>query len=107
MLKPIYGLTGALILAAALPGCAYFQNGRECGSGGCAADARVTTDVQRSLDRHAELGPPGQIQVTSLNHVVYLYGTVTGDFERSIAKSVALEASGDARIVNSIAVGEK
>lgn len=104
--KPLLAITGGLVLAMSLPGCASYQTKDACARN-CSADAQMATAVQSSLDRHAEFGPPGQIQASALNRVVYLYGTVSDDLQRSIAKSVALEASGDAKIVNSIQVTEK
>jgi osmotically-inducible protein OsmY len=92
-------ILGALILAAALSGCATLNadNG----------DARTTAAVESSLARHPELGAPGDLQVETVNHVVYLHGIVANDFQRSIADSVALQASNNAVIVNSIAVSDK
>jgi len=94
------GALGALILAAALSGCATFQAEK----GG---DAQTTAEVESSFAKHPELGAPGDLQVETLNHVVFLYGIVANDFQRSIADSVALEASNNALIVNSIAVNDK
>jgi len=45
------------------------------------------------------------IEVQTLDHVVYLYGLVDTPFDSEIAKSVALEAPGVARVVSSIASG--
>jgi osmotically-inducible protein OsmY len=40
--------------------------------------------------------------VQTLDHVVYLTGLVDTDLERQIAESVALEADGVSKVVNSI-----
>jgi osmotically-inducible protein OsmY len=40
--------------------------------------------------------------VQTLNHVVYLNGVVDTDLERQMAESVAHEAEGVAKVVNSI-----
>jgi osmotically-inducible protein OsmY len=53
------------------------------------------------------LGPSGQLQVATLNRVVYLYGNVANDLQLAVANSVASQAGGDAKIVSSIAVSEK
>src|SRR5277367_5239983 len=90
------GALGALILAAALSGCATIQ--AEKGS-----DAQTTAAVESSFAGHPELGAPGDLRVETVNHVVYLHGIVANDFQRSIADSVALQASNNAVIVNSIA----
>lgn len=100
-------LAGAFVLALTLPGCASFGAKNSCGTAGCTTDQQIATEVQTSLDSHPELGPPGQLRVSALNRVVYLNGTVSNDFQRSIAKSLALQSSGDDRIVNSIEVTEK
>jgi osmotically-inducible protein OsmY len=98
---------GGIITLGFLSGCATYGAGGKCGPADCTADARMASAVQTSLDRHPELGPSGQIQVATLNHVVYLYGSVANDLQLAVANSIASEASGDARIVNSIAVTEK
>jgi osmotically-inducible protein OsmY len=97
----------ALVAMGVLSGCTSFSAGQQCGLTDCRADARITSAVKSSLDRHPELGPSSQLQVTTLNHVVYLYGSVANDLQLAVAQSVASAASGGAKIVNSIAVSEK
>ena len=87
-----------LVIAGALSGCATFN---KCGFQGCPGDAKITADVKALFDRHPELGT--SIDVQTLDHVVYLYGLVDTPLESEIAKSVALEAPGAARVVSSIA----
>ena len=99
--KPFYALASFLILTVALPGCATL---RECGSNACADDAKISANVQTQLDRRPELGPPHSINVQTINHVVYLSGFVSASLESATAESVADEAPGVARVVNSIAV---
>jgi osmotically-inducible protein OsmY len=102
--------SGALLGMTALglsSGCATFGASQKCGPAVCNADASTTAAVQNSLDRHPELGPSGQLQVATLNRVVYLYGSVANDLQLAVAQSVASEASGNAKIVSSIAVAEK
>jgi osmotically-inducible protein OsmY len=55
------------------------------------------------FDQHPELGT--SIDVQTLDHVVYLYGLVDTPFQSEIAKSVAVDAPGVARVVSSIANG--
>jgi osmotically-inducible protein OsmY len=98
---------GALMIAGALAGCASMHGGQMCGQADCTADSQVTSAVQSSLDQHPEFGPPGQLQVETLNHVVYLYGSVADDLQLALARSVAMNAGGDAKIVSSIGVTEK
>lgn len=97
----------AMVLAAALSGCATFQAGQKCDSAGCGSDAQVSAAVEQSFAMHPELGAPGDLQVETLNHVVYLNGIVYTDLQRNIANTVALMASNNAPIVNSIAVDNK
>jgi osmotically-inducible protein OsmY len=99
--KQLYSLAFALILAAALPGCAAY---RKCGLRGCPDDAKTTAEVRALLDQYPALGPPNEVWVRSLDHVVYLSGLVNTDLERQIAESVAQEGPGVARVVNSIGV---
>jgi BON domain-containing protein len=100
-------LMGALVALSLLSGCTTLSAGQQCGPAGCGADARLTAAVQTSLDQHPELGPSGQLQVATLNRVVYLYGSVANDLQLAVAGSVASQAGGDAKIVNSIVVSEK
>lgn len=95
--KQLCLLAVSLIL---LCGCAQF---RKCGPGGCPGDAQITSEVQTLLARHPDLGPPNLIRVQTIDGVVYLSGEVNTDLVRQTAESVAREASGAKRIVNSIA----
>jgi osmotically-inducible protein OsmY len=106
-IKPSGTLMGALVALGLLSGCTTFSEGQKCGLADCSADARTTSAVQTSLDQHPELGPSGQLQVATLNHVVYLYGSVANDLQLAVAQSAASQASDGAKIVNSIAVSEK
>jgi osmotically-inducible protein OsmY len=106
-IKSSGALTGILIALGLSSGCATIGAGQQCGLADCNADARITSAVQTSLDRHPELGPSGQLQVATLNRVVYLYGSVANDLQLAVANSVASEAGGDAKIVSSIVVSEK
>jgi osmotically-inducible protein OsmY len=58
--------------------------------------------VRALFDQHPALEPPNLLEVQTLNHVVYLTGLVDTDLERQMAESVALEAKGVAKVVNSI-----
>jgi len=99
--RRLSGLSSAFILSGALAGCATYT---KCGIEGCAGDAKVTANVHAVLDRHPELGPPGAIEVQTLDHVVYLDGFVNSGLERRTAESLAQEVPGAARVVDSIAV---
>jgi osmotically-inducible protein OsmY len=91
----------AAIFAGALQGCATYK---DCGLEGCAGDAKITDNVQTLFDQHPELGPPNSIEVQTLDRVVYLDGFVSAGLDRSTAESVARQAPGVTRVVNSIAV---
>jgi osmotically-inducible protein OsmY len=99
--KTLYALPLVLILAGALPGCA---TSGKCESGGCSADAKITASVQARFDQHAELGPPNLIRVETRDRVVYLSGVVSAGEFSDVAESVAHEAPGVTRIVNSISI---
>ena len=91
----------AAVILACVCGCAAY---RKCGFAGCPGDAKISADVRTLFERHPELQPPNLLDVQALDHVVYLYGLVDTDFEREMAESVALQASGVTRVVNSIGI---
>ena len=99
--KQLYAWILTPVLASGLPGCAAY---RTCGFSGCAGDAKITADVQAQFDQHPALEPPNLIDVQTVDHVVYLYGLVNTDLERSMAYSAARDTPGVARVVNSIAI---
>ena len=90
-----------LVLTVVLPGCATYRN---CGFRGCPGDAEMTSEVQTRLQQYPALEAPNLVHARTLNRVVYLYRQVDTDLERQLAESVAREAAGGARIVDSIAV---
>jgi osmotically-inducible protein OsmY len=90
-----------LLLAGTLAGCAAYK---KCGFGGCPGDAKITAEVQALFDEHPALEPPTLLHVQTLDRVVYLTGLVDTDLERQMAESVALQAAGVARVVNSIGI---
>src|ERR1700681_1512068 len=90
----------AIVLAAAfLPACAAYK---KCGFGGCPGDAAITAEVRALFDQHPALEPPNLLHVQTVDHVVYLSGLVDTDLERQMAESVAHEAAGVTKVVNSI-----
>jgi osmotically-inducible protein OsmY len=94
----------ALTMMAALSACTTYEAYRKCGFGGCPGDAAITAEVRARFGRHPVLQPPNILSVQTLDHVVYLTGLVDTDLERQIAESVALEAPGVKRVVNSIGI---
>jgi osmotically-inducible protein OsmY len=103
-LKPIYTLAIASISAGVLAGCADF---RQCGSQGCAPDAKITADIESQLNQMPELGPPGSIRVQTLDHVVYLNGQVDGGLEKRSAEAAARQVPGVEQVADDIYVVHK
>jgi osmotically-inducible protein OsmY len=89
----------ALTLTGALGGCAAYE---KCGFGGCPGDAQLAAAVRTAFEDHPELEPPNLLKVQSVDHVIYLYGLVDTDFQRQMAESVAHQAPGVAKVINSI-----
>jgi osmotically-inducible protein OsmY len=87
--------------AGAQFGCATFD---KCGWHGCPGDAGITARVEAQLELYPALEAPNSVRAQTLDHVVYLYGLVDTDLERQLAESVAMQAAGGARVVDSIAV---
>ena len=92
-----------LAIALATASAAAIAHGK-CESSRCSEDAKITTEVQTSIDRHPDLGAPGSITVQTRAGVVYLYGEVSTGLERKSAESLAEETPGVARVVDSIFV---
>jgi osmotically-inducible protein OsmY len=88
-----------LVLTSALCGCAAYQ---KCGLGGCPGDSTLAASVQTAFAEHAELQPPNLIRVQAVDGVVYLNGLVDTDFQLQMAESVAHQAPGVTRVINSI-----
>jgi osmotically-inducible protein OsmY len=94
-----YALAFTLVLAGVLPGCAAYK---KCGFGGCPGDAEIAAEVRALFDQHPVLEPPNLLEVRTLDHVVYLNGVVDTDTQRLMAESVARQAKGVTKVVNSI-----
>jgi osmotically-inducible protein OsmY len=60
--------------------------------------------VQQLFAQHPELEGSDQLYVKTIDHVVYLSGTVETGLHRDIAASVAREANGVTSVVNNIAI---
>ena len=99
--KCFYSACCLFLLSNALAGCSSYG---KCAGGACGGDAAITVKVQTLLDQHSELGAPHSIEVQTIDRVVYLNGLVNDGLERGIAESVALQAPGVLKVVNSIAV---
>ncbi len=90
-----------LALCTALAGCATY---RKCGFGGCPGDAAMLASVKAAFAEHPSLGPPTEITIKVVDHVVYLYGQVNTDFDRRMAEDVAYKVEGVNKVVNSISL---
>jgi len=88
-----------VLLLIGLSGCATFE---KCGVEGCAGDNKITAKVQAAFARHPELGEPNSINVRTVNHVVYLSGSVSEGLMRLTAESVARQVKGVTRVEDTI-----
>jgi osmotically-inducible protein OsmY len=93
------GTLAPILVVGGLVGCATFE---KCGFRGCPGDATITAEVQALLDQNPPLGPPNEVYVQTLDHVVYLNGIVDTPFQLRLAESLAGEAAGVSRVVNNI-----
>ncbi len=88
-----------LLLPILSSGCAAFSS---CHRQSCMADRDITEAVARQLKNYPSLQPPNTIRVETTNRVVYLYGQVNNEVERSMAQQAAQSVNGVVRVVNSI-----
>ena len=91
----------ALLVAAALPGCAVYPH-----SSNPPGNQKVTVDIETRFHQHADLEPPNLLDVQTISRVVYLHGMVPTDLQRRDAESVAKEVQGVQKVVNLIAVAQ-
>jgi len=97
------GLMCALIIALNFPGLlAGCAAERKCGLRGCSGDAEITAKVESLFNEHPEMGT--EINVQTLDHVVYLSGYVAAGQIRTTAAEVARTAPGVSKVVDEIAV---
>jgi osmotically-inducible protein OsmY len=89
-------------LTGALGACATSY---KCGFDDCAGDARITAQVRALIDQHPALEAPNSIQIQTEHHVVYLFGQVNSEVERSEAEALARQVAGVHRVVDSINFG--
>ena len=90
-----------LSVTLGLTGCATY--GR-CQREACAHDQDITRAVQKVIRQYPALEAPNVVRVQTIDHVVYLYGQVNNEVERSNAQEAALSVSGVTRVVNDIAM---
>lgn len=101
--RAIWASNCILMLITSLSGCALSNTYDKCGLRGCRGDARITAEVVSRFGRCASL-EPNAITVQTLAHVVYLYGVVASGLEIDTADSIARQAPGVVRVVNSVVV---
>lgn len=94
-------ITIAFGLALLLPGCVAYG---PCGIRECGGDSATSAEVRQLLHQQPALGVGGSIDVRTYGGVVYLYGLVDTEMERSLAQSMAREAHGAVRVVNLLGV---
>jgi osmotically-inducible protein OsmY len=95
-------VTGVVLVLSSLAGCTAFQQLRQCGFSGCPSDAKITADVEKRLLEHTSTAPPNEINVNTVNRVVYLSGDVDTRTVKVDAEVIARETPGVADVVNSI-----
>jgi osmotically-inducible protein OsmY len=74
----------------------------KCAPENCATDAKITAEVRALLSQHAEFGAPAEIEVQTINGVVYLNGLVNSDFERQSAEELVRHVASVVDVVNSL-----
>jgi osmotically-inducible protein OsmY len=92
-----------MLAMAAIGGCA---NNRPCNDQACVADQQTTAAVTTQLRAHPDLGAPARIRVQTVDHVVYLSGTVNSGFQQETAESIANETPGVSRVVSTIGISK-
>jgi osmotically-inducible protein OsmY len=92
-------LAYAVILTGVLSGCATYH---KCGLGSCPGDAQITADIEAMIRQHPAIEAPNSVRVSTIDHVVYLYGQVDTEQERATAESLAQQVAGVRRVVDSI-----
>ena len=92
------GISAVLALVMSLNACTW-NPPRQRG-----ADRGITQSIYRLLEQHASLQAPNSVRVETVNHVVYPYGQVNYEVERSTAQEAAQSVPGVARVVNSISL---
>jgi osmotically-inducible protein OsmY len=77
----------ALVAVLSAGACADFTGG-QCASTECADDAKIQAEVKRQIDERSSLRF-FNINVRTVNRVVYLEGLVDTNVDRGLAKEIA------------------
>ena len=91
------------MILAATSGCGLSDAYRKCGLGGCPQDKETNARVEAALQKHPDI-ETWNIQVQTLDGVVYLYGLVDNGLERNLVEDFARSTPGVRGVVNSIGV---
>ncbi len=98
--RPLFLLALALLSASSLSGCATQT---KCSPANCADDAAITSRIEAALRANAAIAT-WDIRVQTINHIVYLYGVVDTNVQRSFIEETAQQAPGVEKVVNSISI---
>jgi osmotically-inducible protein OsmY len=88
----------AALMSELLCGCAGYW---KCGYA-CPGDADITASVEALIQQHPALEAPNSVRVHTVNRIVYLYGQVNSEVERSEAEALAHQVAGVRGVVDSI-----
>lgn len=95
----LFRFVPALVLAAALTGCAV----ETCADHPCTPDEKLVEAVKAHIHEHTAL-LTDQIHVQADGGTVYLYGLVSTEVERLEVEDVAKSTPGVKKVVNNCAV---
>ena len=87
------------MLTGVLSGCAAYH---KCGFEGCPGDVKIAADIEALIRQHPAIEAPNSVRVSTIDHVVYLYGQVDTEQQRALAESLAHQVAGVRRVVDSI-----
>lgn len=86
--------------AISLSGCIAVPP--NCAVDTCSGDQKITAQFDALLKQHPALEAPNCVRASTINGVVYLYGQVDTEVERSEAEQLAQQVPGVRKVVNSI-----
>lgn len=73
-----------------------------CAVDTCSGDQKITAQYDALLKQHPALEAPNTVRANTVHGVVYLYGQVDTEVERSEAEELAQQVAGVRKVVNSI-----
>lgn len=90
-----------LCLASCASGCDLAATYRKCGLSGCPGDAAITASIEHQLEGRSDVFA-NDISVQTLDHVVYVRGLVDTAVQRDTILTIARQAPGVERVVDSL-----